>query len=266
MGAGRCVASTRTRPSRCAVRDGQAYGTCTCVYIYALARALHVCAQLARLAILSRGTEGFRTIHETRADGIGQRQGRTLSRRSLTHSVTASATSHLLCCSASATSVARRRAGRCKQAHEARGGARDLQVELSDVIGGLVDVQPQCFCLHPEVGREVELLLVLLPGGLRKARPLERTAPPAAAPHAAHRRLPLSVCARQCVCERVCVCVSVRVARVCLARGNLTPSETPVGWSMGPWERGPHGPRTPALAHLGSLGSLLSVQLHLQSS
>ena len=90
VGAGRCVASTRTRPSRCAVRDGQAYGTCTCVYIYALARALHVCAQLARLAILSRGTEGFRTIHETRADGIGQRQGRTLSRQSLKHSVTAS--------------------------------------------------------------------------------------------------------------------------------------------------------------------------------
>ena len=72
VGAGRCVASTRTRPSRCAVRDGQAYGTCTCVYIYALARALHVCAQLARLAILSRDTEGFRTIHETRADGIAR--------------------------------------------------------------------------------------------------------------------------------------------------------------------------------------------------
>ena len=69
-----------------------------------------------------------------------------------------------------------------------------------------------------------------------------------------------------CVCVCVCVCVSVRVARVCLARGNLTPSETPVGWSMGPWERGPHGPRTPALAHLGSLGSLLSVQFRLQSS
>jgi hypothetical protein len=35
---------------------------------------------------------------------------------------------------------------------------------------------------------------------------------------------------------------------------------------MGPWGAGPHGPRTPALAHLGSLGSLLSVQFRLQSS
>ena len=192
------------------------------IHICTLARTCAACAcaigSAGLTATRSRGTEGFRTVHETRADGIGQRQGRTLSRQSLTYALTASSTSHFLACGASATSVARRRAGRSKQAHEARGGARDLQVAPSDVMD------------------------------------------------AAHRRLPLSVCARQCVCERVCVCVSVRVARVCLARGNLTPSETPVGWSMGPWERGPHGPRTPALAHLGSLGSLLSVQLHLQSS
>ena len=164
-------------------------------------------------ATRSRGTEGFRTIHETRADGIGQRQGRTLSRQSLTYSVTASSTSPLKRCSASATAVARRRAGRSKQAHEARGGARDRQVVPSDVIGGLVvvDVPPQCFCPHCEGGHEEALQIVLLLGGLRKARPQERTAPPAAAPHAAHRRLPLSVCARQCVCECVCVCACVCV-------------------------------------------------------
>jgi hypothetical protein len=158
--------------------------------------------------------------------------------------------------------VARRRAGRCKQAHEARGGARDLQVVLSDVIDdSLVDVPPRCFCLHPKFGREVELLLDLLPGGLRKARPLERTAPPAAAAHAR----PIGDC--RCPCVRGSACESVRVARVCLARGNLTPRHHP--W-VGAWGRGARGltahehPRS--LAHLGSLGSLLSVPIRLQSS
>jgi hypothetical protein len=207
VGAGRVCGEHTHTPSRCAaaVRDGQAYGTCTCVYIYAHARALHVCAPLARLATLSRGTEGFRTIHETRADGIGQRQGRTLSRQSLTYALTASATSPLLPCSASATSVAQRRAGRSKQAHEARGGARDLQVALSDVIDGLVDVQPQLFCPHLEVGHEVELLLELLPGGLRKGlwsgrlrQRLRRTQP------IGDCRCP---CVRGSACERVCACV-----------------------------------------------------------
>jgi hypothetical protein len=197
--------------------------------IWYLYMRIHICTrtctacvrtQLARLATLSRGTEGFRTIHETRADGIGQRQGRTSSRQALTYALTALSTPHLLRCSASASSVAQRRAGRSKQAHEARGGARDLQVALSDVIDALVDVPPKCFCPHLEVGREVELLLELLPGGLRKARPLERTAPPAAAAHAAHRRLPLSVCARQCVRESVCVRV-----RACGWHGCAWPVE-----------------------------------------
>jgi hypothetical protein len=46
VGAGRVCGEHTHTPSRCAVRDGPAYGTCTCVYIYAHARALHVCAQL----------------------------------------------------------------------------------------------------------------------------------------------------------------------------------------------------------------------------
>ena len=48
--------------------------------------------------------------------------------------------------------MARRSAGRSKQAHEARGGARDLQVVPSGAIGGRADVQPQLFCPCSEGG------------------------------------------------------------------------------------------------------------------
>jgi hypothetical protein len=62
------------------------------VYIYAHVRALHVRTQLARLATLSPGTEGFRTIHETRADGIGQR---SLAGPAHTHTETPSVSGHV---------------------------------------------------------------------------------------------------------------------------------------------------------------------------
>ena len=74
------------------------------------------------------------------------------------------------------------------------------------------------------------------------------------------------VCASVRVSVFVRACESVQVARVCLARGNLTPRHHP--WVVA-WGRGARGltahehPRS--LAHLGSLGSLLSVNFRLQS-
>ena len=65
------------------------------VYIYAHVRALHVRTQLARLATLSPGTEGFRTIHETRADGIGQRSLAGPAHTHTEHTETPSVSGHV---------------------------------------------------------------------------------------------------------------------------------------------------------------------------